>query len=88
VQAACHNGPALGGNSFQKMGLVEPYETSNPAEGVAGLTGKDTGETIIDGYIDGTMYFAIDFTDPVSVRLSVDDALASKLPPGKAAQLA
>lgn len=38
---ACHNGPALGGNSFQKMGLVEPYETSNPAEGVAGLTGKD-----------------------------------------------
>lgn len=38
---ACHNGPALGGNSFQKMGLVEAYQTSNPAEGVAGLTGKD-----------------------------------------------
>src|SRR5690606_7275588 len=38
---ACHNGPALGGNSFQKMGLVEPYQTQNPAEGVAGLTGKD-----------------------------------------------
>ena len=38
---ACHNGPALGGNSFQKMGLVEPYQTDNPAEGVAGLTGKD-----------------------------------------------
>lgn len=38
---ACHNGPALGGNSFQKMGLVEAYKTSNPAEGVAGLTGKD-----------------------------------------------
>lgn len=38
---ACHNGPNLGGNSFQKMGLVEPYETSNPAQGVAGLTGKD-----------------------------------------------
>ncbi len=38
---ACHNGPAVGGNSFQKMGQVEPYETSNPAEGVAGLTGKD-----------------------------------------------
>ncbi|WP_017937425.1 cytochrome-c peroxidase [Zestomonas thermotolerans] len=38
---ACHNGPALGGNSFQKMGLVEPYKTDNPAEGVAGLTGKD-----------------------------------------------
>ena len=38
---ACHNGPAVGGNSFQKMGLVEPYKTDNPAEGVAALTGKD-----------------------------------------------
>lgn len=38
---ACHNGPALGGTSFQKMGLVEPYKTDNPAEGVAGLTGID-----------------------------------------------
>ncbi len=38
---ACHNGPAAGGNSFQKMGLVEPYVTDNPAEGVAGLTGND-----------------------------------------------
>ena len=38
---ACHNGPALGGNSFQKMGLVEPYQTENPAEGLGGLTGVD-----------------------------------------------
>lgn len=38
---ACHNGAAVGGNSFQKMGVVEPYKTSNPAEGVAGLTKKD-----------------------------------------------
>ncbi len=38
---ACHYGPAVGGSSFQKMGIVEPYVTSNPAEGVAGLTGKD-----------------------------------------------
>lgn len=38
---ACHNGPAVGGNSFQKMGLVNPYLTNNPAQGVAGLTGKD-----------------------------------------------
>ncbi len=37
----CHNGPAVGGNSFQKMGLVNPYLTNNPAQGVAGLTGKD-----------------------------------------------
>ncbi len=38
---ACHNGSAMGGNSFQKMGLVAPYQTNNPAEGVAGLTGAD-----------------------------------------------
>jgi len=38
---ACHNGPALGGRSFQKMGIVAPYQTDNPAEGVAGLTGID-----------------------------------------------
>lgn len=38
---ACHNGPALGGNSFQKMGLVEPYVTENAAEGRAGVTGAD-----------------------------------------------
>lgn len=38
---ACHNGTAVGGNSFQKMGLVEAYATQNPAEGVAGLTGND-----------------------------------------------
>lgn len=37
----CHNGPALGGSSFQKMGLVEPYRTDNPAEGRAAVTGKD-----------------------------------------------
>ncbi|HPE61018.1 MAG TPA: cytochrome-c peroxidase [Thiolinea sp.] len=38
---ACHNGPALGGASFQKMGAVEPYKTDNPAEGLAAVTGKD-----------------------------------------------
>ena len=38
---ACHNGPAVGGNSFQKMGVVEPYKTTNPAEGMSGVTGKD-----------------------------------------------
>ncbi len=38
---ACHNGAAVGGNSFQKMGVVEPYKTSNPAEGMAGVTKKD-----------------------------------------------
>tara|TARA_R110001583_G_scaffold1110_4_gene9338 strand:- start:2799 stop:3278 length:480 start_codon:yes stop_codon:yes gene_type:complete len=38
---ACHNGPAVGGNSFQKMGLVAAYDTKNPAKGLAGVTGKD-----------------------------------------------
>lgn len=38
---ACHNGEAVGGNSFQKMGLVEPYEANSPAEGLSAVTGKD-----------------------------------------------
>lgn len=38
---ACHNGPALGGNSFRKMGVVEPYKASSPAEGRYAVTGKD-----------------------------------------------
>ncbi len=38
---ACHNGEAVGGNSFQKMGLVEPYQTNNEVEGRAAVTGKD-----------------------------------------------
>lgn len=38
---ACHNGPAVGGASFQKMGVVEPYKTKSDAEGLAGVTGKD-----------------------------------------------
>ena len=38
---ACHNGPAAGGNSFQKMGVVEPYNATSPAEGLSAVTGKD-----------------------------------------------
>ncbi|MCU7843433.1 MAG: cytochrome-c peroxidase [Candidatus Thiodiazotropha sp. (ex Monitilora ramsayi)] len=38
---ACHNGEAVGGNSFQKMGIVEPYEAKSPAEGLSAVTGKD-----------------------------------------------
>lgn len=37
----CHNGPAAGGTSFQKMGIVEPYRTDNPAEGRFTVTAKD-----------------------------------------------
>ena len=39
---ACHNGPAVGANSYQKMGLIQPYQTKNPAEGRSAVTGKDT----------------------------------------------
>jgi len=38
---ACHNGPAVGGTSFQKMGVVKPYQTENKAEGLAGVTGEN-----------------------------------------------
>ena len=38
---ACHNGEAVGGASFQKMGLVEPYKSSSAAEGRSAVTGKD-----------------------------------------------
>jgi cytochrome c peroxidase len=37
----CHNGPAAGGRSFRKMGVVEPYSTDNPAEGRFAVTGRD-----------------------------------------------
>jgi len=40
---ACHNGPAVGGNSFQKMGLVESYKASSPAEGRVAVT-KDEAD--------------------------------------------
>jgi cytochrome c peroxidase len=39
---ACHNGPAVGGNSFQKMGIVEAYKATSAAEGRSAVTGKDT----------------------------------------------
>jgi cytochrome c peroxidase len=37
----CHNGPGVGGNSFQKMGVVAAYKTSSSAIGRAAVTGKD-----------------------------------------------
>jgi cytochrome c peroxidase len=40
---ACHNGPAVGGNSYQKMGVVEPYQASSPAEGRVSVT-KDEAD--------------------------------------------
>jgi cytochrome c peroxidase len=38
---ACHNGPAVGGSSFQKMGVVQPYKAQSPAEGRSAVTGKE-----------------------------------------------
>jgi len=38
---ACHNGSAVGGNTFQKMGVVEPYKSDNPAEGRIAVTKEE-----------------------------------------------
>lgn len=38
---ACHYGEGVGGNSFQRMGIVEPYKSTSTAEGRAAVTGKD-----------------------------------------------
>jgi cytochrome c peroxidase len=39
--SACHNGEAVGGNSFQKMGVVEPFKKDDPVTGRFAVTGKD-----------------------------------------------
>jgi cytochrome c peroxidase len=38
----CHNGPAVGGTAFQKMGSFNRFETSNTAVGRQGVTGIGT----------------------------------------------
>ncbi|MDR0587357.1 MAG: cytochrome-c peroxidase [Burkholderiales bacterium] len=38
---ACHNGEGVGASSFQKMGVIEPYKTQNPAMGRAEVTKED-----------------------------------------------
>ena len=37
---SCHNGAAVGGNMYQKMGLVQAYKTENPALGRIDVTKK------------------------------------------------
>lgn len=37
----CHNGAAVGGNTFQKMGVVEPYKTDNAAQGRVAVTKEE-----------------------------------------------
>jgi cytochrome c peroxidase len=39
---SCHNGPAVGGGSYQKMGVHEPYKTTSKAEGRFGVTKKES----------------------------------------------
>lgn len=36
----CHNGPAVGGTMYMKMGLLKPFHTDNPAEGRIAVTGN------------------------------------------------
>lgn len=38
----CHNGAAVGGTSYQKMGIIKKFQTSNKAIGLAGVTHKDS----------------------------------------------
>ena len=38
---ACHNGPNVGGASFQKMGVVEAYKTAHTAQGRMDVTKSD-----------------------------------------------
>ena len=42
--ATCHNGVALGGNSYKKIGLVKPYETSDVGRFV--VTGLETDKKV------------------------------------------
>lgn len=39
---SCHYGPAVGGGSFMKMGLIKPYDTENPAQGRVGVSGIES----------------------------------------------
>ncbi|WP_076409425.1 cytochrome-c peroxidase [Shewanella sp. UCD-KL12] len=43
---SCHNGPAVGGTMYMKMGLVKPFHTDNPAIGRKGVTGKDADKFV------------------------------------------
>ncbi|EED33659.1 cytochrome c551 peroxidase [gamma proteobacterium NOR5-3] len=42
----CHNGPAAGAAMFQKVGLIKPYTTDNPALGRFAVTGKESDRMV------------------------------------------
>jgi len=84
----CHSGPAMGGQMFQKLGLVHPYETED--EGRKKVTGNDadafmfkvpslrniakTGPYFHDGKVE---------TLDEAVRLMAWHQLGKKLKPGE-----
>lgn len=39
--AGCHNGVAVGGGSFQKLGIVAPFQTTSKAQGRFDVTGQE-----------------------------------------------
>ncbi|MCG9729354.1 cytochrome-c peroxidase [Shewanella sp. Isolate13] len=43
---SCHNGPAVGGTMYMKMGLIKPFHTNNPAVGRKGVTGKEADKFV------------------------------------------
>ena len=43
---ACHNGPAVGGATFQPFGIVEPYRTDSPAAGRVAVTGREADRMV------------------------------------------
>ncbi|GLP95444.1 cytochrome b6 [Paraferrimonas sedimenticola] len=44
--ATCHNGPAVGGTMYMKMGLINPFHTDNPAEGRIAVTGNEADRNV------------------------------------------
>ncbi|MCS6203291.1 cytochrome-c peroxidase [Shewanella baltica] len=43
---SCHNGPAVGGTMYMKMGLIKPFHTNNPTEGRIAVTGKEADKFV------------------------------------------
>ena len=43
---SCHNGPAVGGTMYMKMGLVKPFHTKNPAQGRKAVTGNEADKFV------------------------------------------
>ncbi|MBR9728496.1 cytochrome-c peroxidase [Shewanella intestini] len=43
---SCHNGPAVGGTMYMKMGVIKPFHTNNPAEGRKAVTGRNSDKFV------------------------------------------